>query len=183
MTDQAYSFSRWVYGLMESFFDWVWSLISSGSLDYFFRHWFAIALLLSVAAYVIDKLLYYLINGKETLLVKGVLCLAQLPQRVPVLIKRLKGEPVDPPGAGYEAYPPDEEENTFEDEPTTLEIKPAAMPDRREEPVTIAPSEPALGEYAFITAKKTDARGEEAPADTQTATDGESKSNGVKRSV
>lgn len=73
MADQAYQFSRWIYNIMESFFSWVWSLVTSGRLDFFFRHWFMIALLVSAAAFTIDMLLYFLREGKETLAVKAVL--------------------------------------------------------------------------------------------------------------
>ena len=73
MVDQIYRFSRWIYSVMEGFLDWTWNLIRSGRLDYILENWLIVALMLSVSAFVIDMLFYYLREGKETLAVKAVL--------------------------------------------------------------------------------------------------------------
>ena len=72
MTDQTYNFSRWIYSIMEGFFNWIKTLFVSGRLDFFFENWVMIAIVISVAAFLIDTLLYYLSVGKETLAVKAM---------------------------------------------------------------------------------------------------------------
>ncbi len=140
MADQAYQFSRWIYNIMESFFNWVWSFITSGRLDFFFKHWFMIALLVSAAAFAIDMLLYYLREGRETLAVKFVLFVYDLLRK---LYYKISGKkmPADDFDEGENAHEPDTYQHSFymdapAFEPSTFEYERAVTPRREAEAVS-----------------------------------------------
>jgi hypothetical protein len=134
LADQAYQFSRWIYNIMESFFNWVWSLITSGRLDFFFEHWFIIALLVSAAAFTIDMLLYYLREGRETLAIKFILFVYGLFRK---LYYKIAGKEMPTEGdfadGGYDSGEPDTYQRGFymdtpAFEPSTFEYERYAPP-------------------------------------------------------
>ena len=78
MTDFIYNFSLKIFELMQGFFTFCWSLITSGALRFIADHFIGFTVFMCILCTCIDEFLYYKRTGKHNVLVLIILSLWKL---------------------------------------------------------------------------------------------------------
>lgn len=78
MTDFIYNFSLKIFELMQGFFTFCWSLITSGALRFIADHFIGFTVFMCILCTCIDEFLYYKRTGRHNVLVLIILSLWKL---------------------------------------------------------------------------------------------------------